>query len=126
MSILRKVILGMIICISSVVSTTAQTGKKVSDVPGGAAQLNHNPNAPRPLEYQPEGQGFVSVNGHNRYTRALYGSPTLFRIETSDRPVFATYNKTVNKHISFKLVVNGKSLALDSTTYCKSIYSDFF
>jgi len=101
---------------------TGQATKKVGDLPGGAAPVKHNRKAPRPLAYRPEGKGFVAVNGHNRYTRALYGSPTLFRIETSDRPVFATYNKKINQHISFELEVDGKRLALDSTTYCKSVY----
>ena len=51
-------------------------------------------NDSRPLQYFPEGDSFVSVNGYNRFTRALYGGHTLFRIETSDRPVFAAYNKS--------------------------------
>ena len=39
--------------------------------------------------YRPSGQAFVCSNGQNRYTRALYGSHTEWRVETSDRPVFA-------------------------------------
>ena len=39
--------------------------------------------------YRPEGRAFVCENGNNRYTRALYGGPTDYCIETSDRPVFA-------------------------------------
>ena len=45
----------------------------------------------RTLQYKHDGQDFVSKNGNNRYTRALYGSPTEDRIETSDRPVFVAY-----------------------------------
>ena len=48
---------------------------------------------PRRLQYVPDGEDFVCVNGKNRYTRALYGSHTAYRVETSDRPVFAIYNK---------------------------------
>lgn len=43
--------------------------------------------AVRRLQYYPEGEDFVCVNGKNRYTRALYGSHTAYRLETSDRPV---------------------------------------
>lgn len=100
----------------------SQTPKKVGDVPEGLSQKKVNRSASRPLQYRPVGDGLVSVNGKNRFTRALYGSATLFRIETSDRPVFATYNKKINKHISFKLSVGNKTVALDSTMHCESTY----
>lgn len=100
----------------------AQTPKKVGDLPEGKSPAQRDRKAPRELQYKPVGNTFVSVNGKNRYTRALYGSHTLFRIETSDRPVFATYNKKINKHISFKLQVDDKIVPLDSTEYCKSVY----
>ncbi len=76
----------------------------------------------RVLQYAPEGEDFVCINGGNRFTRALYGSQTLFRLETSDRPVFATYSKNNNKHVAFKLKIGNKFLALDSSEYCKAIY----
>ena len=83
----------------------------------------------RPLQYRPEGDAFVCINGKNRYTRALYGSHTAFRIETSDRPVFAIFNPFLSannskerKHIAFKLKIGEKMIALDSTDYCKAIY----
>ncbi|MDR2840017.1 MAG: DUF4450 domain-containing protein [Paludibacter sp.] len=76
----------------------------------------------RKLNYTPEGDAFVCVNGNNRFTRALYGSNTLFRLETSDRPVFATYTKSNNKNIAFAVSVGTKTLPLDSTEYCKSWY----
>lgn len=78
--------------------------------------------AVRSLQYHPEGEDFVCINGANRFTRALYGSHTLFRLETSDRPVFATYSKNINKHIAFKIRIGEKTVALDSFEYCKSIY----
>lgn len=53
----------------------------------------------RQMQYWPEGRSIVCVNGNNRYTRALYGSHTLFRLETSDRPLFATYEKGKSKNI---------------------------
>ncbi|MDR0812006.1 MAG: DUF4450 domain-containing protein [Paludibacter sp.] len=78
----------------------------------------------RTFQYQPEGEDFVSINGKNRYTRALYGSHTAFRIETSDRPVFAAYNKKPadSRNISFRIVIAANDVALDSADYCKSVY----
>ena len=43
----------------------------------------------RHQQYFPENNAFVCENGANRFTRALYGSHTDWRLETSDRPVFA-------------------------------------
>lgn len=80
----------------------------------------------RMLQYRPEGQAFVCVNGRNRYTRALYGGFSDFRLETSDRPVFATYKKNCCRNISYSLKLSNattnKVLALDSTDYCESRY----
>lgn len=74
--------------------------------------------AKRHLQYRPDGNDFVCINGKNKYTRALYGSHTPFRLETSDFPIFAAYDKINSKNISF--VVN---LPLDSVAYCESHYS---
>lgn len=76
----------------------------------------------RTLQYFPEGRDIVCVNGDNRYTRALYGNYTTFRLETSDRPIFATYDGKKSKN--FRLYVNykGQTLRLDSTSYCEARY----
>ncbi len=79
--------------------------------------------AARRLQYYPEGKDFVCVNGKNRYTRALYGSHTAYRLETSDRPVFAVYNKPKSWNVAFRLIFNGHTLALDSTAYCQARYT---
>ena len=79
--------------------------------------------AARRLQYYPDGDDFVCVNGKNRYTRALYGSHTAYRLETSDRPVFAVYNKPKSWNIAFRLTVGGHTLALDSTAYCEARYT---
>lgn len=73
---------------------------------------------PRVQQYYPEGENFVCVNGTNRYTRALYGSYTDYRIETSDRPVFALYKQKVYRNVRF--VVN--DIQLDCAEYCKAWY----
>ena len=74
----------------------------------------------RSQQYFPEGRAFVCENGTNRFTRALYGGWTDYRIETSDRPVFAIVKKNHHRHLRF--LVNG--VPLDSTDYCKASYSN--
>ncbi len=76
----------------------------------------------RELHYKPDGRDIVCVNGSNRYTRALYGGHTEYRIETSDRPVFASYKKGDCRNISFRLTVGNSTVALDSTAYCEARY----
>jgi hypothetical protein len=72
--------------------------------------------------YFPDGRDIVCINGNHRYTRALYGTHTLFRLETSDRPVFATFDKSRSRNIRFILTIDGQDYALDSTSYCESRY----
>ena len=77
----------------------------------------------RRLQYYPEGEDFVCVNGKNRYTRALYGGPTAWRLETSDRPIFATYEKNNSRNIRFVLrLTDGTRMPLDSTSWCEAHY----
>lgn len=74
----------------------------------------------RPLNYRPTAEGgFACTNGKNLYTRALYGGNTLFRVETSDVPIFAAYHKRDNRNINFE--VNG--VRLDSAAMCNSLYN---
>ncbi len=49
------------------------------------------PAAARDLRYTPQGNDFVIENGTARFTRALYGTNTAFRVETSDRPEFGLF-----------------------------------
>ena len=97
----------------------AQT-KRIGDYIESMSYNSTAPGAPRSQQYWPEGRAFVTVNGTNRFTRALYGSPTDWRLETSDRPVFAVAKK--NHHRNIRMTVGG--VALDATTYCKSIYEN--
>lgn len=77
----------------------------------------------RTLQYRPEGDEFVCVNGQNRYTRALYGSHTPFRVETSDFPVFALYNNGLQGNISFSVSFPDSTfLPLDRVARCESRY----
>ena len=72
----------------------------------------------RSQQYKPDGYAFVCDDGTNRYTRALYGSHTDWRLETSDRPVFAVVKKGHHRNISLRM--NG--VALDSADHCRTYY----
>ena len=78
----------------------------------------------RQQQYQPRHGSFVCENGHNRYTRALYGSYTDWRLETSDRPVFAVVKKNHHRNIRFVLEKDGVVYPLDETDYCRASYRD--
>ena len=78
----------------------------------------------RTQQYQPRHGSFVCENGSNRYTRALYGSYTDWRLETSDRPVFAVVKKDHHRNIQFVLEKDGVVYPLDQTEYCRASYRD--
>ena len=78
----------------------------------------------RQQQYQPRHGSFVCENGTNRYTRALYGSYTDWRLETSDRPVFAVVKKDHHRNIRFIFEKDGVAYPLDETEYCLSTYSN--
>lgn len=94
--------------------------KRMGDLIESTSYNTARMNMERTLQYYPEDGGFACVNGNNRYTRALYGGYTEYRIETSDRPIFASYKKKLYRNI--RMYVNG--LSLDSAEYCKSLYKD--
>ncbi len=83
---------------------------------------DHGKKTPRTPNYYPDKGDIVCVNGNNRYTRALYGSHTRMRLETSDRPVFASYDRDKSLNIAFRMVGNGLETALDSTSFCEARY----
>ena len=81
-------------------------------------------NEQRTLQYKPDNGDWVCINGENRYTRALYGGPTAWRLETSDRPIFATYVKNASRNIRFVLrLADGIRIPLDSTLWCEARYT---
>jgi hypothetical protein len=45
----------------------------------------------RPLRYQPDGNGFVIVNGKETFNRPLYGLNTAFRVDAGDLPELSLY-----------------------------------
>ena len=74
----------------------------------------------RSLQYKPQDDAFICENGTNRFTRALYGGCTDYRIETSDVPIFAVAKKGHYKSVRFEIA----GVPLDSVDYCKSWYHD--
>jgi Domain of unknown function (DUF4450)/Bacterial alpha-L-rhamnosidase 6 hairpin glycosidase domain len=57
----------------------------------------------RTLRYHPEGNDIVITNGNRRFTRALYGTNTAFRVEAGDLPEFALYMPGMGGNIKFGL-----------------------
>lgn len=88
--------------------------------------FDHNPldrKGERVMQYHPTSDGFIrSTNGNNLYTRALYGGHTAFRMETSDRPIFAAFHGKENRNVHFLLEINGREQRLDSVANCESFY----
>lgn len=104
--------------------TTGNKPKSAGDRIESTSYNDHKRGAARTLQYRPDGEDFVSVNGKNRYTRALYGSHTAFRLETSDRPIFAVYEKRNSKNLHFHLVLADSSVTpLEETAWCESRYT---
>ena len=104
--------------------TTGNKPQSAGDRIESTSYNDHKRGAARTLQYHPDGEDFVSVNGKNRYTRALYGSHTAFRLETSDRPIFAVYEKRNSKNIHFHLVLADSSVTpLEETDWCESRYT---
>ena len=89
---------------------------------GAGAQTNRNI-SPRTLQYEPGvGGDFFCVNGNNRYTRALYGSHTDWRLETSDSPIFAVVKKGYHRNIRFVIEVDGRDYPLEEIRPCIARY----
>ena len=104
--------------------TTGNKPQSAGDRIESTSYNDHKRGAVRTLQYRPDGEDFVSVNGKNRYTRALYGSHTAFRLETSDRPIFAVYEKRNSKNIHFHLILADSSVTpLEETAWCESRYT---
>ena len=66
-------------------------------------------NKERTLRYHPEGNDIVITNGNRRFTRALYGTNTAFRVEAGDLPEFALYMPGMGGNIKFGLSNNDSS-----------------
>ena len=106
--------LSLIVCCLSFSIAQAQ-------VPQGALEpLGDVSKEQRRQQYFPVKNSFVCENGTNMYTRALYGGWSDWRLETSDRPVFAVVKK--GHHKSIRIVVDG--VPLEDAAYCKATYDN--
>ena len=79
--------------------------------------------AVRKYNYLPDGREIVCHNGENKYTRALYGTHGPFRLETSDRPVFATFKKGECRNLRLYAIIGKERIPLDSAYFdCEARY----
>ena len=63
----------------------------------------------REIRYHPEGTDIVITNGKKRFTRALYGTNTAFRIEAGDLPEFAIYMPGMGGNFKFGIIAGTQS-----------------
>ncbi len=80
------------------------------------------PGQERELRYYPEGEDFVIQNGNRKFTRALYGTNTGFRLETSDVPEFALYMPRLGGNLSLGIISGEKSLWLNDAESIEARY----
>lgn len=111
MKLQRLVIVAAIVLPLSAIAATKSSGR-----------LNRLADS-RTLHYYPDGHDIVCQDGDKRYNRALYGSYTEYRLETSDRPIFAVYRSKAHKNIRFRLTANGKTTPLELTTHAEARYN---
>ena len=79
--------------------------------------------AKRKYQYHTDGRDILCYNGENKYTRALYGTNGPFRLETSDRPLFATFKKGECRNIRLYARIGNQRIALDSIFFdCEARY----
>ena len=112
---MRRILLFATLCFCAIANAQSQ---KIGDFIESTSYNLDKIGVERQQQYWPQDDGFVCENGTNRFTRALYGGWTDYRIETSDRPVFAIVKKNYHRHLRF--LVNG--VPLDSTEYCRANY----
>src|SRR6188768_1633755 len=76
----------------------------------------------RTVRYHPEGNDFVIENGDRRFTRALYGTNTAFRVEAGDLPEFALYMPGMGGNLRFGLINASQHKWLINAQKIKAIY----
>src|SRR5678815_3081986 len=76
----------------------------------------------RTVRYHPEGNDIVIENGDRRFTRALYGTNTAFRVEAGDLPEFAMYMPGMGGNLRFGLINALQHKWLINAKRIKAIY----
>lgn len=110
----------LFVALSVIVPTSMLAQKKIGDFIESRSNNAEKRGVARTIQYTPKDGGFYTENGTNRFTRALYGGYTDWRVETSDCPIFAVFKKS--HHRSIRFVLNG--VRVDSAEHCASIYRD--
>ena len=113
----------ILFAVLSLTSSAQTKTQKIGDFIESTSYNEDKRDAERTLQYYPDGQDFVCVNGKNRFTRALYCNHSAYRIETSDRPAFAIYKPKNYRSVRFHVIIDGKEMALDSTDFCEARYT---
>ena len=108
----------LFIALSVIVPTSMLAQKKIGDFIESRSNNAEKRGVARTIQYTPKDGGFYTENGTNRFTRALYGGYTDWRVETSDWPIFAVFKKS--HHRSIRFVLNG--VRVDSAEHCASLY----
>ncbi len=122
---IHSFILYLLILITGSTFTTAQNQESKSKVWDPELNLfveKKSDIKQRELRYRPDGQDFVIVNGDKKFNRALYGTHTGFRVETSDVPEFALYLPRMGGNLSFYIGNQKKTIALNNASYIESRY----
>jgi len=76
----------------------------------------------RIVRYSPEGKDIVIVNGDKRFTRALYGTHTAFRVEAGDLPEFALYMPGMGGNLRFALKKGDQRKWLIDANHIRAAY----
>jgi len=91
---------------------------------GAFAQLKApaNDEITRELRYKPVNGGFEIINGDKKFNKALYGTNTAFRLETSDVPEFGFFMPNMGGNLQLGVMVKQNSIWLNNASYIKSTY----
>lgn len=73
--------------------------------------------------YFPEGKGIACVNGTNRFNRAIYGTNSGFRFETSDFPEIGLYMPNMGGSVYFAIRSGGEVKWIRDAEMVKSVYT---
>lgn len=77
-------------------------------------------NLEREVRYKPVGEEFVNVNGIKRFSRAIYGTNTGFRFETSDFPEFGMYMPNLGGSVYLAVKRGGKAVWVKDLEWVES------
>ena len=113
-----KVILFLLMLSSSVIAQTQRIGDFIESTSYNLDKIG----VERQQQYTPHHGNWVCKDGTNRYTRALYGSHTDWRLETSDYPIFAVVKKGHHRNIRLVLIRDGVEYPLEQVEHCRALY----